>query len=277
MKKELYSILILFLFSSVVVFGQTTGVQTKQPQGVLHIDGKKDNSGVPTQNQRKNDVVFTEDGYLGVGILNPDTRVDIRSGEQTSIVGIGQTSRTAAQVGAGVLRYNQAENVMEYSDGVNWHPLRDVPPPKAVVIATKPSSQTIANSTRTFVIGFNEIEDNYNAFDPSSGTFTAPKEGYYYVSLNYTLASGAVNNNSYIESVIVSSNSQDNIKEYRGLNSFPGFHTNYTPQIEVAGNATALFYLKEGDTVRFQIYHNLGSNKNMNGSASENRISIIEI
>ncbi|HZH72762.1 MAG TPA: hypothetical protein VFD91_09745 [Mariniphaga sp.] len=124
---------------------------------------------------------------------------------------------------------------------------------------------------------FNTVEDNYNAFNNSSGVFTAPREGYYYVSLNYTLSSGEVNNNSYIESIIVSSNSQNNIKEYRGLNSFPGFHTNYTPQIEVAGNATALFYLKEGDTVHFRIYHTLGRSKTNTGNADENRISIIEI
>lgn len=276
MKKELYSILILFLISSVVVFGQT-GVQTKQSQGVLHIDGQKDNSGVPTQNQRKNDVVFTEDGYLGVGILNPDTRVDIRSGEQTSIVGIGQTSRTAAEVGAGVLRYNEADDMMEYSDGLNWYPLSDMPPPKAVVVATKTNTQTFANNSGTTITNFNTVEDNYNAFNNSSGVFTAPREGYYYVSLNYTLSSGVVNNNSYIESVIVSSNSQNNIKEYRGLNSFPGFHANYDPQIEVAGNATALFYLKEGDTVHFSIYHTLGGPKTNTGNANENRISIIEI
>lgn len=276
MKKELYSILILFLISSVVVFGQT-GVQTKQSQGVLHIDGQKDNSGVPTQNQRKNDVVFTEDGYLGVGILNPDTRVDIRSGEQTSIVGIGQTSRTAVEVGAGVLRYNEVDDMMEYSDGLNWYPLSDMPPPKAVVVATKTSTQTFANNSGTTITNFNTVEDNYNAFNNSSGVFTAPREGYYYVSLNYTLSSGVVNNNSYIESVIVSSNSQNNIKDYRGLNSFPGFHSNYTPQIEVAGNATALFYLKEGDTVHFRIYHTLGRSKTNTGNANENRISIIEI
>lgn len=276
MKKELYSILILFLISSVVVFGQT-GVQTKQSQGVLHIDGQKDNSGVPTQNQRKNDVVFTEDGYLGVGILNPDTRVDIRSGEQTSIVGIGQTSRTAVEVGAGVLRYNEVDDMMEYSDGLNWYPLSDMPPPKAVVVATKTNTQTFANNSGTTITNFNTVEDNYNAFNNSSGVFTAPREGYYYVSLNYTLSSGVVNNNSYIESVIVSSNSQNNIKEYRGLNSFPGFHTNYDPQIEVAGNATALFYLKEGDTVHFSIYHTLGGPKTNTGNANENRISIIEI
>lgn len=276
MKKELYSILILFLISSVVVFGQT-GVQTKQSQGVLHIDGQKDNSGVPTQNQRKNDVVFTEDGYLGVGILNPDTRVDIRSGEQTSIVGIGQTSRTAVEVGAGVLRYNEVDDMMEYSDGLNWYPLSDMPPPKVVVVATKTTAQNFGNNAGTTVTGFNEVEDNYNAFTPNTGVFTAPREGYYYVSFNLTFQAGAVNNNSYVESVIVSSNTIDNIKEYRGLNSYPGFHTNYTPSIEVGMNASALFRLREGDTVHFSVYHTLGSAKTNTNNANENRISIIEI
>lgn len=276
MNKKIRSFLALLLLSSVVVFGQT-GVQTKQSQGVLHIDGKKDNANVPTINQRQNDVIITEDGYLGVGVLNPDTRVDVRSGEPTSIVGIGQTNRSASEVGPGVLRYNQADEMMEYSDGVNWYPLSDAPPPKAVVIANKTSTQSFANNSSTTLNNFNTIEDNYMAFNNSSGTFTAPREGYYYVSFNITLASGVVNNNSYVETVIVSSNSQDNIREYRGLNSFPGFHTDYNPEIEVAGNATALFYLKQNDTVTFRVYHTLGRSKNNTGNANENRISIIEI
>lgn len=274
--RKRYRLCLLFLVASIGSFAQT-GVQTKSPEAVLHIDGSKDNSNVVTTNQAKNDVVFTEDGYLGVGVLAPNTRVDIRSGENTAIVGIGQTNQTATAVGAGVLRYNEVDDMMEYSDGLNWYPLSDMPPPKAVVVATKTSTQTFANNSGTTITNFNTVEDNYNAFNNSSGVFTAPREGYYYVSLNYTLSSGEVNNNSYIESVIVSSNSQNNIKEYRGLNSFPGFHTTYNPDIEVAGNATALFYLKVGDTVRFQIYHTLGRTKTMNGSASENRISIIEI
>lgn len=275
MKKN-YSLIALFLFFSVLVYGQT-GVQTKQPQGVLHIDGKKDNSATPTLSQRQNDVVITADGYLGVGVLSPNTRVDVRSGEPTAIVGIGQTNRAATAVGAGVLRYNTTDKMMEYSDGHNWYPLSDAPPVKVVVIATKTTSQTFANNTGTTITGFNMVEDSHSAFNTSTGVFTAPKDGYYYASLNYTLNEGIVNNNSYIESVISSNNSTGNIQEYRGLNSYPGFHTNYNPTIQVGGNTTALFYLQQGNTVSFRIYNALGNSKTITNNANENRISIIEI
>lgn len=274
--RKRYSLCLLFLVASIGSFAQT-GVQTKSPEAVLHIDGSKDNSNVVTTNQAKNDVVFTEDGYLGVGVLAPNTRVDIRSGENTAIVGIGQTNQTAAEVGAGVLRYNEVAKMMEYSDGNAWYPLSDQAPEKIAVVATKTSAQSFSNNNGTTVIGFNEVEDNYNAFTPGTGVFTAPREGYYYVSFNLTFQAGEVNNNSYVESVIVSSNTEDNIKEYRGLNSYPGFHTTYTPSIEVGMNASALFRLREGDTVHFSVHHTLGSVKTNTNNANENRISIIEI
>lgn len=274
--KKRYSLCMLFLVASIGVFAQT-GVQTKSAKAVLHIDGGKDNSGAATPNQAKNDVVFTEEGYLGVGVLVPNTRVDIRSGENTAIVGIGQTNQTATAVGAGVLRYNETAKMMEYSDGNAWYPLSDQAPEKIAVVATKTSAQSFSNNNGTTVIGFNEVEDNYNAFTPTTGIFTAPREGYYYVSFNLTFQAGTVNNNSYVESVIVSNNTEDNIKEYRGLNSYPGYQMNYTPSIEVGMNASALFRLREGDTVHFSVYHTLGSAKTNTNNANENRISIIEI
>lgn len=274
--RKRYRLCLLFLVASIGSFAQT-GVQTKSPEAVLHIDGSKDNSNVVTTNQAKNDVVFTEDGYLGVGVLAPNTRVDIRSGENTAIVGIGQTNQTATAVGAGVLRYNEVAKMMEYSDGNAWYPLSDQAPEKIAVVATKTTAQNFGNNAGTTVTGFNEVEDNYNAFTPNTGVFTAPREGYYYVSFNLTFQAGEVNNNSYVESVIVSSNTVDNIKEYRGLNSYPGFQMNYTPSIEVGMNASALFRLREGDTVHFSVYHTLGSVKTNTNNANENRISIIEI
>lgn len=274
--RKRYRLCLLFLVASIGSFAQT-GVQTKSPEAVLHIDGSKDNSNVVTTNQAKNDVVFTEDGYLGVGVLAPNTRVDIRSGENTAIVGIGQTNQTATAVGAGVLRYNEVAKMMEYSDGNAWYPLSDQAPEKIAVVATKTTAQNFGNNAGTTVTGFNEVEDNYNAFTPNTGVFTAPREGYYYVSFNLTFQAGEVNNNSYVESVIVSSNTVDNIKEYRGLNSYPGFQTNYTPSIEVGMNASALFYLRANDTVHFSVYNALGRAKTNTSNANENRISIIEI
>lgn len=79
MRKNLYSIIVLFAAN--LSFGQV-GINTSNPQTIFNIDGKKDNplTGAPTAAQGINDFVVTEDGNVGVGKVNPASKVEINSG-----------------------------------------------------------------------------------------------------------------------------------------------------------------------------------------------------
>ncbi|WP_147473883.1 hypothetical protein [Chryseobacterium nematophagum] len=57
------------------------GVNTINPQGVLHVDGAKDNptTGTPSVAQQANDFVVTSAGNVGVGTTTPSTKLEINS------------------------------------------------------------------------------------------------------------------------------------------------------------------------------------------------------
>ena len=91
--------LVLYIFTFIgfvnLVFAQQVGINTKNPQSVLHIDGAKDNavSGTPTQAQLYNDVLVRNDAKVGIGNM-PDNNamVTITSDTSTS-AGIGMGFR----------------------------------------------------------------------------------------------------------------------------------------------------------------------------------------
>ncbi|THV58933.1 hypothetical protein [Chryseobacterium candidae] len=75
MKKINYLIITLL---SVTVYSQV-GINTSNPQTVFHIDGKKDNhpTNIPSTTEEKNDVVVTENGHVGIGIISPSQNLDV--------------------------------------------------------------------------------------------------------------------------------------------------------------------------------------------------------
>ena len=68
------------LFSSVFLFSQV-GINTENPQGVLHVDGGKDNPtiGTPSTIQQANDFIITSAGNVGIGTTNPTKKLEIVS------------------------------------------------------------------------------------------------------------------------------------------------------------------------------------------------------
>ncbi|WP_223559438.1 hypothetical protein [Chryseobacterium lathyri] len=271
--KNLYQLLVFFLSFSIQA---QTGFFTKDPMQTFHLDGAKDNSSVPpSAPQILNDVVVTSNGNLGVGLLNPKTKVDVRSADQKGIIGLGTSSQTAAAAGGGAIRYSTG-NIIQYSDGVSWHNLPMTLPPKAVVLANKSSALTLTNNTTALVNGWTVVTDSQSNFNGT--TFTAPRNGFYIVSFNITLADGNIAQNSRIETIIESNTATNNIQTYRSVNSYPAWDVNTVNNI-VGGNCTAIFNLVAGDTIQFKVFHNFGSNKSINtaNTGTNNSISVYEL
>ncbi|MGM5630539.1 hypothetical protein O2K51_06505 [Apibacter raozihei] len=65
---------LLGFISSITILSGQVGVNTLNPQAVLHIDGAKDNptADVPTAVQQSNDFVVTSAGSVGIGTMTPD-------------------------------------------------------------------------------------------------------------------------------------------------------------------------------------------------------------
>ncbi|MCW3160515.1 hypothetical protein [Chryseobacterium oryctis] len=278
MKKNLlYKIVFVSLLFFVIIISGQVGFQTSIPLRSFHIDGANDNLSTPTAPQILNDVVVTSNGNLGVGLIDPKTKVDIRSTDQKGIIGLGTSTQTAAQAGAGAIRYSTG-NVIQYSDGVGWHSLPMTLPPKALVLANKSSTQSLANNATTAVTGWSVVSDSQSDFNATTGVFTARRAGFYIVSFNVTLADANIAQNSRIETIIESSTATNNIQTYRSVNSYPAWDVNIVSNI-VGGNCTAIFNLPASGTIQFKVYHNFGGARGIDtsNSGTNNSISIYEL
>lgn len=122
MSSKMKKILLSASFFATVLCSAQVGIGTSNPQQVLHVDALKNNT-TTTTNKNDDDVVVNASGQLGIGTINPMTKVDVRSSQDSNAIGIGNTTLTAAAAGAGALRYNTVSKFLEYSDGTNWVPL----------------------------------------------------------------------------------------------------------------------------------------------------------
>ena len=69
----------------------------------------------------------------------------------------------------------------------------------ARLIAQKPISQVIASGAPfTPIIGWSEIVDTASSFDPVTGTFTVPADGFYQVSAALLTLGVSANNNVFL-------------------------------------------------------------------------------
>lgn len=70
-----------YLSISPAIFSQTVGVNTLNPTGVFHVDGKGDNNkkGNATPSQQANDFIVTQNGDVGIGTANPTNKLHIKA------------------------------------------------------------------------------------------------------------------------------------------------------------------------------------------------------
>ncbi|WP_048506080.1 hypothetical protein [Chryseobacterium angstadtii] len=80
--KKLFTVLYILLS----LFGYAQfGINTSNPQGVMHIDGAKDNavSGAPTATQQANDFIVASSGNVGIGTTTPQRKLDADADSQS--------------------------------------------------------------------------------------------------------------------------------------------------------------------------------------------------
>ncbi|SMO38532.1 hypothetical protein SAMN06265171_101425 [Chryseobacterium rhizoplanae] len=282
MKKKIsitYKLFACILFFCATKTMAQTGFFTPTPAQPLHIDAGKDNGPAPDATKISNDVVITSEGQVGFGLLNPVTKVDLRSSSDQGIIGLGNNTQTPSAAGGGAIRYNNS-GFLEYSDGEQWIALPLTAPTKALVNASKGSAQSIPSAASTVITDWIETVDLGAGvggdFDPSTGIFKAPRDGFYLVSFNITLANGNIPKNTFIETAIESSQSTDNIPVFKTINSYPAFQAGAVSNY-ISGNCNAIFNLKKDDTIKFSIRHNIGSARNTLNDSRLNNLSISEL
>lgn len=82
MKTQNIYLILLFIVFSLGSFAQNkTGVNTKNPQGALHVDPKKNNAatGTPTGTQPDDDFIVDANGNVGIGVLAPSVKLHIKN------------------------------------------------------------------------------------------------------------------------------------------------------------------------------------------------------
>lgn len=247
---KIYKKLLSFSLLLPLSYYSQIGIGTTTPMQTVHIDAMQNNSGTAV-NKNEDDVVMTSDGKLGVGNINPITKLDMRNSADNNVIGVGKTTQSASVAKGGAIQY---DNGLKYSDGTNWISLpgRSV---NALVHANKGTTQNISYNSYNNVSSWSEQTDYTSSFDPALGVFSAPKAGVYTASFNVALTSSAIVNNTWLE-VVLKSNTTNGIPEYRCMYSYPGYSIGSTTNI-VSGNCTGIFYLNQGETITPQVFQNL--------------------
>lgn len=272
-------LLLLLLLAQTCLYSQVS-IGTNAPQSTFHIDALSNNTGNP--NDYLDDVVITNNGYLGAGTLLPVAKIDLRGNNNFGAIGINgssDTSLSASVAGAGAIKYyynSTSDRGIKYSNGSTWVS-RPTTYAKALVFANKSSSQSITTSTTaaTNLTNWVASVDRGNNFNGNS--FTAPRTGIYIATLNIAFESNTIANDSTIE-VILNSNSTVGIPQFRCVYSFPGTGTNAVSNV-VSGSCTGVFNLAANNTITPQVMQTIGgtSARSISADASYNSLSITEL
>lgn len=245
MKKHF--MILMFLFTTISLFSQV-GINTEIPQGMLHVDGKKDNQSPPTTEQAGNDFVVTTNGNVGVGTITPAVKLDLRSTSNlNNALGIGSTSKTAEAVGAGTIRYvDVSGGKLQVSDGVQWMDIYSTPKKSFVVARIRTADKAIkfTYNIASVLANWEVTNDVSGSFNGTSGEFTAPRDGVYTFSFAYDFVQEGSTflANSSVESQFVKNN---NLIEVKCLKTYG----KSTRGAQAGGNCVSSMKLNENDKV----------------------------
>lgn len=129
---------------------------------------------------------------------------------------------------------------------------------------TNTSAQSISSGSSTTVTGWTKDYDSCNAFNASTGLYTAPVSGKYAIKSHLILASASITTTNYFISIIkngsiVSTNVQWVSSTYTGVKG-----------LIIADSLSLL----AGDTVGIQIFQGSGGSRSLSSNAQDNTFSI---
>ncbi|MEJ5104984.1 hypothetical protein [Chryseobacterium sp. MYb328] len=269
MKKKI-RFLILFLgviYPCIDLVYAQIGIGTPNPQAALHVDGAKDNLTSETLSavQVSNDVVVSKTtGFIGVGVLKPLVKLDMRSQGTENALGLNTTTMTATDAGAGAVRYDVV-NVpvgakIEVSDGSVWHKAY-IAPQKVVIVTRKVSSQSITQNTATNISNWNVVRDMSSSFDGTSGVFTAPRNGTYTFLLTFNFNGAVINDGTRVESQFYNTTTNTVLasvyKTFGQSMTGTSDDANSTRSTQAGGSSTVTLTLTAGTKVVTRLWHNL--------------------
>lgn len=264
MKIKIKFLLLLLVFTK-TLYSQV-GVNTSNPFGSFHIDGAKDNGSATSTSitiaQQSNDFIVLPSGNIGVGMVNPKVRLDLRSqGSTQNAIGIGSNTLTANEAGEGAIRYESG--LMQYSNGLEWINLNSSSQPEKMTLAvTNNTTATILNNnTATVLTSWPTVVSNtFGSGSFSNGVFTSPKDAVYMINGSFLFASSSVVSGSYVQiNFQILDPSNTIIDQNKCTTSFPTAGSS----IFAGDNCTINYYLQAGQKVRMSVFHNLGTNKTL--------------
>lgn len=181
MKKKL---LIILLSISSFCYAQV-GINTKRPQGIFHIDGGKDNpiTGAPSIVQQSNDFsVLASSGLgtgaitVGIGTTNPTHSLDIANGSLrirniNNSVGISSDKLLVADPN-GIIKVAGGDSFSASDSGNRL---------LNAVGGTDMNAADDWNDNEFTTLKLDEQFDPQNAYDSTTGVYTVPKDGLYFL------------------------------------------------------------------------------------------------
>lgn len=148
---------------------EAVGINTENPQGVLHIDGGA------TASQPSDDVIIDANGRLGAGVTVPAAKVDLSA----AVVG-GALRIADGTEGVGKILTSDANGAASWTppiSGVWWY---------AVLYSSATLAQNPSLAPRTFVNYANGLvsPEDQVSLDSANGTITVPYAGIYRIVFN---------------------------------------------------------------------------------------------
>ncbi|UOU98321.1 hypothetical protein MUU74_17745 [Chryseobacterium daecheongense] len=235
-------------------------------------------TGTPSAVQVQNDVIISKtSGYIGVGVLNPQVQLDLRSASSENSLGLSTTNMSASAAGVGAVRYDVVSSPagpkIEVSDGTIWHKAY-IAPQKAVVVARKVTNQSIAPNIATNIGTWSVVRDMSNSFDASSGVFTVPRDGTYTFLLTFNFSGAVINDGSRVESQFYNTTTSTILasvyKTFGQSMTGSADDANAMRSTQAGGASTVTLTLTAGTKIVPRLWHNLVSSSSVPLRVSSN-------